>query len=315
MATGRDRARRLSDRICFERILTCLVTGGSWETAKQLIRHAASDTSLRTRDNEWVATGIFGALADETINASDSTIELDLSECSIDGSQHKAPCGGPGTGPNSDRGRSGWEWSLLADRNGIPIGWATNGGKLAVPLGMRWPIEHTNNWLSNYGQLCRSTDCRIELRLAQLAPTIAVTITIELTKWRNRWSPTRWRSESAPSDSRWVEPSVEGPVGLAGVEQRADPVMSEIEHLARHLMLLGEVAKHSADPGPDRSRGEQRRGEQPDDETYAAAHHGTCTDVAVRIATHHNCGKDIEVVSLGLLQRFEILPGRCRIRV
>jgi len=246
---------RISDRVCFEGILTRLVVGCSWETAEQLIRHAASDTTLRARNNEWVASGIFDALADEAIAAYDRIIELDLSECSIDGSQHKAPCGGPGTGPNpTDRGRSGWKWSLLADRNGIPIGWATDGanrhdvilfeptlaaghqrglivdidtlhldrgydngrvrghvadydiddlvcakkrpagtaeGKLPVPLGMRWPIERTNSWLSNYGQLRRNTDRRIELRLAQLALAIALILTIKLIAWRNRYSPTR----------------------------------------------------------------------------------------------------------------------------
>ncbi len=39
-----------------------------------------------------------------------------------------APCGGEGTGKNPcDRAKSGWKWSLAVDRNGIPIGWATNG--------------------------------------------------------------------------------------------------------------------------------------------------------------------------------------------
>ena len=28
-----------------------------------------------------------------------------------------------------------------------------------VPLGLRWPVERTNSWLSNYGQLRRNTDC------------------------------------------------------------------------------------------------------------------------------------------------------------
>ena len=53
---------------------------------------------------------------------------LDLSDTAIDGSQHKAPCGGPGTGPNpTDRAKRGWKWSLLCDRAGIPAGRATGG--------------------------------------------------------------------------------------------------------------------------------------------------------------------------------------------
>ena len=42
----------------------------------------------------------------------------------VDGSQHKAPAGGEGTGPNcTDRGRSGWKWSIATDTDGIPVGW------------------------------------------------------------------------------------------------------------------------------------------------------------------------------------------------
>jgi transposase len=246
---------RIDDRVCFEGILTRLVVGCSWETAEQLMRHAVSDTTLRTRNNTWVQAGIFDHLADEAIAAYDRIIELDLSECSIDGSQHKAPCGGEGTGPNpTDRGRSGWKWSLLTDRAGVPFGWATNGAnrhdvilfeptlaagkarglvvdietlhldrgydngrirncvadygigdlicakkrppgtavfKLPVPLGMRWPVERTNSWLTNYGQMRRNTDRQIDLRLAQLALAIALILTIKLIEWRNRYSPTR----------------------------------------------------------------------------------------------------------------------------
>ena len=70
-----------------------------------------------------------------------------------------------------------------------PAGTAT--GKLPVPLGMRWPIERTNSWLSNYGQLRRNTDRRTEHRLAQLALAVAVLLTAKLIDWRNRHTPTR----------------------------------------------------------------------------------------------------------------------------
>ena len=41
---------------------------------------------------------------------------LDLSDVSVDGSQHKAPCGGEGTGKNPcDRAKSGWKWSVATD--------------------------------------------------------------------------------------------------------------------------------------------------------------------------------------------------------
>ena len=149
----------------------------------------------------------------------------------------------------------GLRWLLLrriADRAGIPIGWATNGAnrhdvilfeptlnaaakrglivdvetlhldrgydngrirdcverfdltdlicakrrdpgtattKLAVPLGMRWAIERTNSWLSNFGQLRRNTDRRTRHQLAQLALAIVALITAKLIDWRNRWMP------------------------------------------------------------------------------------------------------------------------------
>jgi transposase len=244
---------RISDRVCFEGILIRLVTGCSWETTEQLMGHVVSDTTLRTRRDEWVAAGVFDRLASEALAAHDRIIGLDLSEVSVDGSQHKAPCGGAGTGPNPcDRAKLGWKWSLLADRAGIPIGWATNGanrhdvvlfeptlaaadrrglladvetlhldrgydgkpvrdcvaaygipdlicGKrrqagtatrpLPVPLGMRWPIERTNSWLSNFGQLRRNTDRRTHHRHAQLALAITLLITAKLIDWRDRWSP------------------------------------------------------------------------------------------------------------------------------
>ena len=53
-------------------------------------------------------------------------------------------------------------------------------GKLAVPLGMRWPIERTNSWLSNFGQLRRNTDRRILHRLAQLSLAITLLLAAKL---------------------------------------------------------------------------------------------------------------------------------------
>ena len=33
------------------------------------------------------------------------------------------------------------------------------------PMGMRWPVERTNSWLSNFGQLRRNTDRFIHHRI------------------------------------------------------------------------------------------------------------------------------------------------------
>lgn len=119
---------RASDRAVFEVILVRLITGCSWVDAERLCGNRVSDTTVRARRDRWIAAGIFDALFDEALGAYDRIINLDLSECAVDGSSHKAPCGGPGTGKNpTDRGRLGWKWSLLTDRNGIPLGWATDG--------------------------------------------------------------------------------------------------------------------------------------------------------------------------------------------
>jgi transposase len=187
----------------------------------------------------------------KAINAFDKVIGLNLSEVSVDGSLHKAPMGGEGTGPNpTDRGKTGWKWSIATDANGVPIGWVTEGanrndsillaptlddvkerGLLAdietlwldrgydseltrtrltergvtdamiarkrrrgsatsskrQPMGLRWPVERTNSWLSNFGQLRRNTDRFIAHRLAQFALAVALIITVKLVKWSKRW--------------------------------------------------------------------------------------------------------------------------------
>ena len=241
---------RIPDRSCFEAVLFRLVTGCSWDVAGRLGK--GGETTLRNRCNGWIAAGVFDRVVEEALAAYDRVVGLDLREAAIDASQHKAPMGGEGTGPNpTDRGKSGWKWSIATDRWGIPVGWATDGanrndvvlaaptldavaarGLLAdvetlhldrgydntrveqacaergltdvvcakrrpcgrgratrpVPLGLRWPVERTNSWLSNFGQLRRNTDRRVGQRLAQLALAITLIITIKLVKWADRWN-------------------------------------------------------------------------------------------------------------------------------
>jgi transposase len=246
--------RRVPARVCFRGLLIRLVVGCSWEDTERLLDGVVSDTTLRARRDEWIAAGLFDDLEAEALAAYDRIVGLDLTEAAVDGSQHKAPCGGEGTGKNpTDRGKLGIKWSLLTDRNGIPIssvldganrhdtvlfgptldlaatrGLLTdvetlhldrgydngpvrqlcadlgiddvvcakkrrpgeaNGTITKVPLGMRWPVERTNSWLSNFGQLRRNTDRRPRHRTAQLALAIVLLITAKLIDWRNRWSP------------------------------------------------------------------------------------------------------------------------------
>jgi len=244
---------RISDRLCFWGMLVRLVTGASWVSVEALLGRQVSDTTLRSRRDEWITAGVFDELRDHALEAYDRIIGLDLSEVALDGSIHKAPCGGEGTGRSPvDRAKLGWKWSVAADRNGIPLGWAIAGAnrndlKLLEPtladvarvgllvdietlhldrgydypkiraqlagldlndvniqrrtprgstrpkppmrLGLRWIVESTNSWLSNYGQLRRNTDRRTRHRHAQLCLVVAILITARLIDWRNRWSP------------------------------------------------------------------------------------------------------------------------------
>jgi transposase len=242
---------RIPDRVCFRAMLIRLVTGCSWVDVERILGNQVSDTTLRARRDAWVEAGVFEQLVNEALAAYDRIIELDLRDCAIDGSQHKAPTGGEASGRNStDRGKLGWKWSLCTDRNGIPLGWAIEGANRhdlvlfeptltrvvergLVPdietlhldkgydaaavrdlcrnvgiadvvaarrrqpgepkpkrlvLGMRWPVERTNSWLSNFGQLRRNTDRRSPHRMAQLALAIVLLIAAKLIDWRDRWN-------------------------------------------------------------------------------------------------------------------------------
>lgn len=57
------------------------------------------------------------------------------------------------------------------------------------PMGLRWPVERTNSWLSDFGQLRRNTDRQTRHRLAQFALAVAFLLTAKLIESRNRWSP------------------------------------------------------------------------------------------------------------------------------
>jgi transposase len=245
---------RVPDRDCFQVILVRLATGCSWEDAERLCANKVSDTTVRARRDAWIAAGVFDALVNEAIAAYDRVIGLELSDVAVDGSLHKSPGGGEGTGKNpTDRAKLGWKWSILTDKAGIPIGWTVDGanrndsillaptlddaasrGLLAeidtlwldrgydsnatrsrlderqitdaviakkrrrganttttkkLPMGLRWPVERTNSWLSNYGQLRRNTDRKTIHRLAQFALAVTFLLTAKLIDWRNRWSP------------------------------------------------------------------------------------------------------------------------------
>jgi transposase len=119
---------RVPDRVCFGGTLIRLVTGASWVDIEAILDHQVSDTTLRARRDEWVDAGVFEQLKEEALAGYDRIVGLDLDDVALDGSLHKAPYGGEGTGPNpTDRGKLGWKWSVASERSGIPIGWVIDG--------------------------------------------------------------------------------------------------------------------------------------------------------------------------------------------
>ena len=90
---------RISDRLCFWGILIRLTTGSSWVDIEAIMNFGVSDTTLRTRRDEWIAAGVFDQLEAEARAGYDRILELDLDVVAIDGSLHKAPCGGEGPNP------------------------------------------------------------------------------------------------------------------------------------------------------------------------------------------------------------------------
>jgi hypothetical protein len=67
-------------------------------------------------------------------------------------------------------------------------GTKTTGETQPVRLGLRWIVEATNSWWSNYGQLRRNTDRRTRHRHAALCFATTILIVGKLINWRNRWS-------------------------------------------------------------------------------------------------------------------------------
>jgi len=65
-----------------------------------------------------------------------------------------------------------------------------------APLGLRWPVERPNSWLTNFGRFRRNTDRHPPQRRAALELAITLIITIKLIKWANRRQPrhTYWRA-------------------------------------------------------------------------------------------------------------------------
>lgn len=84
-----------------------------------ILDHQVSDTTLRTRRDEWIDAGVF----DQLRRRSNGCVRLHHRTRPVRGRVGRVaahgPDGGDGTGPNpTDRAILGCKWSIAADRSG-----------------------------------------------------------------------------------------------------------------------------------------------------------------------------------------------------
>jgi transposase len=118
--------KRIPNRACFMGLFIRFVTGCAWETAEQLLESLAgievSDTTLRSRRDEWVHAGVFDQLMEDCLALYDEHVGIEMGDVAIDGSTQLAPGGGPDThnAPGS-KGRKTMKFHIGVDRNGIGL--------------------------------------------------------------------------------------------------------------------------------------------------------------------------------------------------
>jgi transposase len=118
--------KRISNRVCFMGLFIRFVTGCAWETAERLLGMIGdihvSDTTLRSRRDEWVQAGVFDQLMEDCLALYHTHLGVDMRDVSIDGSTQLAPGGGPDThnAPGS-KGRKTMKFHIGVDANGIGL--------------------------------------------------------------------------------------------------------------------------------------------------------------------------------------------------
>jgi transposase len=177
---------RVPDRLCFRGILIRLVTGASWVDIEAILDRQVSDTTLRARRDAWIDAGVFEQLKAEALAGYDRIVGLDLDDVALNGSLHKAPYGGEGTGPNpTDRGKLGWKCA--------PGGrWRHEGPRreeAADPA--RAPLDRRGHRLPVVELRAAPPQHRPPHRHRHAALCLATTVLIigRLLNWRDRWSP------------------------------------------------------------------------------------------------------------------------------
>ena len=121
---------RVDDWVCFNGILTKLVSGLAWKTIGLL--GPVSEGTLRRRWAAWRQVGITDQLAIQAVAGYEKLVGYDTAAILLDGSTQKAPRAGESTGRNPvDRGKRGYKWSLATDAAGVPMAVVT--GPANVP--------------------------------------------------------------------------------------------------------------------------------------------------------------------------------------
>lgn len=119
--------KRIPNQRCFMGVFIRFITGCAWETSERLLATiggiTVSDTTLRSRRDEWVQAGVFHQLMEDCLALYDTHVGVDTGDVSIDGSTQLAPGGGPDTNnaPGS-KGRKTMKFHIGVDANGVGLG-------------------------------------------------------------------------------------------------------------------------------------------------------------------------------------------------
>ena len=118
---------RVPDRLCFRGIMIRLVRRrGSMSRQSLTTRCPTPPCALDVMNGSMQACSSNSRPRQLPRSTGSSASTSTMSP--LDGSLHKAPYGGEGTGANpTDRAKLGWKWSVASERHGIPVGWAIDG--------------------------------------------------------------------------------------------------------------------------------------------------------------------------------------------
>ncbi|MDE0238237.1 MAG: IS5 family transposase [bacterium] len=228
---------RVSDRLCFWGLLIRLVTGASWTSIEAILEWRVSDTTLRARRDEWVEAGVFDKLCSEALAAFDRIVGLDVSDVCVDGSTHKAPCGGEGTGKSPvDRGKLGWKWSIATDRHGIPVGWAAD----AANVNDQTMLEPTLAAVADTGLIADIETIHLDRGYAG-APVLKTCLRYGIDDIartpKRRPGQARGRPKAEPLGQRWIVESANSWLSNYGQLRRNTDRKPHSRHAALHLAV------------------------------------------------------------------------------